>query len=188
MISDEFETYGDNHFWRGQTKTKIFVKNYSFYKNPEYSFKTNIHFLKIQNIYSNEIFICLESRIFIQKKIFIFLKCKIFIQKRYSFVTLGTFVQLLSSVCWRIHCSLRGNADALMPTCQRLLMHCRFQCSSEITFTFVLQFFRRADFFLVCHYFDKDKCIRCYFWISQDLEHCPDETLKELLYPLLQNW
>ena len=62
------------------------------------------------------------------------------------FVTLGTFVQLLSSVCWRIHCSLRGNADALMPTCQRLLMHCRFQCSSEITFTFVLQFFRRADF------------------------------------------
>ena len=23
MIFDEFETFGDNHFWRGQTKTKI---------------------------------------------------------------------------------------------------------------------------------------------------------------------
>ena len=34
MISDEFETFGDNHFWRGQTITKIFVQKI-------------IHFIKI---------------------------------------------------------------------------------------------------------------------------------------------
>ena len=44
MISDEFETFGDNHFWRGQTKTKIFVKKIT-------------HFINIQNIYSKQIFI-----------------------------------------------------------------------------------------------------------------------------------
>ena len=141
----------------------------------------------MQNIYSKKIFIFLKEAVSARASVDSHVLHQVLFSIRW-FVTLGTFVQLLSSVCWRIHCSLRGNADALMPTCQRLLMHCRFQCSSEITFTFVLQFFRRADFFLVCHYFDKDKCIRCYFWISQDLEHCPDETLKELLYPLLQNW
>ena len=55
----------------GKVKPKCLFKNYSFYKNPEYSFKTNIHFsknpeysfkqninfFKIQNIYSNKIFI-----------------------------------------------------------------------------------------------------------------------------------
>ena len=38
MISHVFETFGDNHFWRGQTKTKIF-------------FQKIIHFIKIQNIH-----------------------------------------------------------------------------------------------------------------------------------------
>ena len=52
---------GDNHFWRGQTKTKIcfqriihFIEiqnNYSkqifIFFNSEYSFKTNIHLFKI---------------------------------------------------------------------------------------------------------------------------------------------
>ena len=50
MISDEFETFGDNHFWRRQTKTKIFVQKI-------------IHFIKIQNIHSKQIFILLKSRI-----------------------------------------------------------------------------------------------------------------------------
>ena len=85
MISDDFETFIDDNFWRGQTKTKILVQKiihfikiqnihsikififlksrifiqtkYSFFLNPEYSFKKNIHFLKIQNIHSNKIFI-----------------------------------------------------------------------------------------------------------------------------------
>ena len=39
----------------------LLQKSYSFYKNPEYSFKTNIHFLKkIQNIHSKQIFILLN--------------------------------------------------------------------------------------------------------------------------------
>ena len=59
MISDEFETFGDNHFGRGQTKTKIFVQKiihfikiqndlskHNFFFNPEYSFKGIIHFSK----------------------------------------------------------------------------------------------------------------------------------------------
>ena len=81
VISDEFKTFGDNHFWRRQTRTKIFVqkiihfkkcrifiqKKYSFFKNLEYSFKINIHFLRsleysfkkkrfsrIQNIHSKK--------------------------------------------------------------------------------------------------------------------------------------
>ena len=33
------------------------LKNYLFDKNPEYSFKTNIHFFEIPNIHSKEIFI-----------------------------------------------------------------------------------------------------------------------------------
>ena len=59
MISDEFETFGDNHLWRGKTKTKIFVQKL-------------IHFKEIQNIHSKEIFIFLKSRIFIQKIIHFF--------------------------------------------------------------------------------------------------------------------
>ena len=35
----------------------ISSKNYSFFKNPENSFKTNIHFFNIQKIHSNKIFI-----------------------------------------------------------------------------------------------------------------------------------
>ena len=58
MISDKFETFGDNHFWQGETKSKMFVQkiihfikiqnihlNQKFIsKNPEYSFKAIIHF------------------------------------------------------------------------------------------------------------------------------------------------
>ena len=44
MISDEFEIFGDNHFWHGQTKTKILVQKI-------------IHFIRIQNIHSKQIFI-----------------------------------------------------------------------------------------------------------------------------------
>ena len=40
---------------RAKWNLNICSKNYSFYKNPEYSFKTNIHFSKIQNIYSKKI-------------------------------------------------------------------------------------------------------------------------------------
>ena len=57
MISDEFEKFGDNHFRRGQTKTKMFIqKIIHFIKKIQ-----NIHskqlliFLKIQNIYSKQI-------------------------------------------------------------------------------------------------------------------------------------
>ena len=72
VISDEFETFGDNHFWRRQTRTKIFVQNI-------------IHFIKIQNIHSKQIFIFFKSRIFIQKNYSFFLKSRIFIQRKYSF-------------------------------------------------------------------------------------------------------
>ena len=72
MVSDEFETFGNNHFWRKQTKTKMFI--------PEI-----IHFMKIQNIHSKQIFIFFKSRIFIQENYSFFLKSQIFIQKKYSF-------------------------------------------------------------------------------------------------------
>jgi len=55
MISDDFETFIDDNFWRWHTKTKILVKKI-------------IHFIKIQNIHSIKIFIFLKSRIFIQTK------------------------------------------------------------------------------------------------------------------------
>ena len=61
MISDEFETFGDNQ------NQNIRSRKYSFYKNPEYSFKTNINFLKIQNIYSKQTSFFLKSRIFIER-------------------------------------------------------------------------------------------------------------------------
>ena len=67
VISDEFETFGDNHFWRGQTRTKIFVQNIIHFIKIQ-----NIHFFKIQNIHSKQIFIFLKSRIFIQKIIHFF--------------------------------------------------------------------------------------------------------------------
>ena len=44
MISDEFETFGNNHFWRSQTKIKIFVQKI-------------IHLIEIKNIYSKQILI-----------------------------------------------------------------------------------------------------------------------------------
>ena len=50
MISDDFETFIDDNFWRGQTKTIILVKKI-------------IHFIKIQNIHSNKIFIFLKRAI-----------------------------------------------------------------------------------------------------------------------------
>ena len=55
MISDEFKTFGDSRFRRRQNTTKIFVQKI-------------IHFIKIQNIHSNKIFIFLKFRIFIQTK------------------------------------------------------------------------------------------------------------------------
>ena len=61
VISDEFETFGDNHFWLRQTRTKILVKKI-------------IRFIKIQNIHSIKIFIFLKSRIFIQTKYSFFLR------------------------------------------------------------------------------------------------------------------
>ena len=45
-----------------------FKANIHFFEYPEYSFKTNIHFFKIQNIHSKKLFIFLKSRIFIQPK------------------------------------------------------------------------------------------------------------------------
>ena len=50
MISDEFKTFGDSRFRRRQYTTKIFVQKI-------------IHFIKIQNINSKQIFILLKSRI-----------------------------------------------------------------------------------------------------------------------------
>ena len=72
VISDEFETSWDNHFWLRQTRTKIFVQNV-------------IHFIKIQNIHSKQIFICLKIQNIHSKEKIIFLKSRIFIQKKYSF-------------------------------------------------------------------------------------------------------
>ena len=63
MISDEFETFGDNHIGRGQTKTEIFVqKIIHFIKNPEYLSKTNIAFLKIKNVHQ-KIFIFYRTQV-----------------------------------------------------------------------------------------------------------------------------
>ena len=47
MISDEFKTFGDSRFRRRQNTTKIFVQKI-------------IHFIKIQNIHSKQIFIFLK--------------------------------------------------------------------------------------------------------------------------------
>ena len=44
MISDDFETFIDDNFLHGQTKTKIFVQKI-------------IHFIKIQNIHLKQILI-----------------------------------------------------------------------------------------------------------------------------------
>ena len=41
MISDDFETFIDDNFWRGQTKNKLLVQKI-------------IHFIKIQNIQSKK--------------------------------------------------------------------------------------------------------------------------------------
>ena len=72
MISDEFETFGDNHFWCGQTKTETFVQKI-------------IHFIKIQNIHSKQIFTFLKIQNIHSKEKIILLKSRIFIQKKYSF-------------------------------------------------------------------------------------------------------
>ena len=55
MISDEFET--TTIFEAGKLKPKYLFKKSFILKNPKYSFKANIHFLKIQNIHSKKIFI-----------------------------------------------------------------------------------------------------------------------------------
>ena len=68
MVSDEYETFGDNHFWRG----KIFVQKI-------------IYFIKIQNIYSKQKFIFLKIQNIYSKEKFILFKSRIFIQKNYSF-------------------------------------------------------------------------------------------------------
>ena len=102
MISDDFETFIDDNFWRGRTKTKILVQkvihfikiqnNHSkeififlkvqnihskqifiFFKNPEYSFKASVHFFKIQNIYSKKYQFFWNPE-YSCKKIFIFSK------------------------------------------------------------------------------------------------------------------
>merc|ERR1711899_575798 len=69
MISDEFETFGDKCFCRGQTKTKIsvqkiihFIKIFIFLKS-RILIQKNIHFFKIQNIHSNKIFIFLKRAV-----------------------------------------------------------------------------------------------------------------------------
>ena len=86
MISDEFETFGDNHFWRGQTKTKIFVQKF-------------IHFIKIQNIHSKQIFIFQKSRIFIQYK------NSFFLNPEYSFKRTIHFLK--EAVSARTRCEQR---------------------------------------------------------------------------------
>ena len=72
MSSDEFETFGNNHFLRGQTKTEIFVqeiihfieidnihsKKYSFFLKSRIFIQNKYSFFKIQNIHSKEVFIC----------------------------------------------------------------------------------------------------------------------------------
>ena len=82
MISDEFETFGDNHFWRGQTKSNIFIKKIiHFIKIQNIHSKQIVIFLKIQNIHSRKLFIFLKIQNIHSKQIFIFLKSRIFIQK-----------------------------------------------------------------------------------------------------------
>ena len=72
MISDEFKTFGDSRFRRRQNTTKIFVQKI-------------IHFLKIQNIHSKQIFIFLKSRIFIQKNYSFFQNPEYSLKKNHSF-------------------------------------------------------------------------------------------------------
>ena len=47
MISDEFEAFGDNYSYAGKLKPKYLFKKLLVFKNSEYSFKTNIHLLKL---------------------------------------------------------------------------------------------------------------------------------------------
>ena len=47
MIWYEVETFCNDRFWHGQTKTGIYIQDgYLFLLNPDYSFKINIHFFK----------------------------------------------------------------------------------------------------------------------------------------------
>ena len=68
MISDEIEAFGDKYSYAGKLKPKNLSKKLLVFKNPEYSFQTNIHLLKLV------------------QKLFIFLKFQLFIQKRYYFL------------------------------------------------------------------------------------------------------
>ena len=80
-------------FDAGKLKPKYLFKNCSFYKNPEYSFKRNNLFLKIQNIHSKQIFIFLKIQNIHSNKILIFSKSRIFIQTKYSFFKKGRIEQ-----------------------------------------------------------------------------------------------
>ena len=57
-------------------KSRVFIqkKYYYYFLNPEYSFKRNINFFKIQNIHSKKVFILIKSWIFIQTKYSFFSK------------------------------------------------------------------------------------------------------------------
>ena len=46
MISDEIEAFGDKYSYAGKLKPKNLSKKLLVFKNPEYSFQTNIHFSK----------------------------------------------------------------------------------------------------------------------------------------------
>ena len=64
-------TFRDNHFRRGQAKSKIFVKK-TIHCIKIQNIQPNIQFLKIRNIYSKHTLIFLKSRIFIKKIIHFF--------------------------------------------------------------------------------------------------------------------
>ena len=59
-------------------KSRIFIQNkYSFLKNPESSFKTNIHFSKIQNIHSKKYSFFQNSAFSFKKNIHFFKRGRI---------------------------------------------------------------------------------------------------------------
>ena len=87
MISDEFETFGNNHFWRGQTKVKIFIQKI-------------IHFWKIKNIHSKKSFFKIQN--ITSRKLFIFSKSRIFIPKNIHFLKRGRIVQGYTRWTWNV--------------------------------------------------------------------------------------
>ena len=80
---------------------RIFIQSkYSFFLNPEYPFKQNIHFFKIQNIHSNKIFIFLKRAVSLTP---------IFVSFLLELLASGTNIHVVShslpNIFWRLMAS-----------------------------------------------------------------------------------